>query len=42
MILNRTNARAIENAIYQAITYVDTGVNDHIISRLEELNSKED
>ena len=33
----KSNARAIENAIYQAINYVDTGVNEHIISRLEKL-----
>ncbi len=37
----KSNARAIENAIYQAISYVDTGVNTHIISRLEELKQKE-
>ncbi len=37
----KSNARAIENAIYQAINYVDTGVNTHIISRLEELKQKE-
>jgi glycerol-3-phosphate acyltransferase PlsX len=37
----KSNSRAIENAIYQAIAYVDTGVNEHIISRLEELKLKE-
>jgi len=37
----KSNARAIENAIYQAIAYVDTGVNEHIISRLETLQQKE-
>ena len=37
----KSNARAIENAIYQAIAYVDTGVNEHIISRLEKLRQKE-
>jgi len=37
----KSNARAIETAIYQAIAYVDTGVNEHIISRLEELKQKE-
>ncbi|MCD6432880.1 MAG: phosphate acyltransferase PlsX [Sulfurimonas sp.] len=37
----KSNARAIENAIYQAINYVDTGVNEHIISRLETLQQKE-
>ncbi|MEA1893373.1 MAG: phosphate acyltransferase PlsX [Campylobacterota bacterium] len=38
----KSNAKAIENAIYQAISYVDTGVNEHIISRLEDLKNKED
>ena len=37
----KSNARAIENAIYQAIAYVDTGVNEHIVSRLETLKQKE-
>jgi len=37
----KSNARAIENAIYQAINYVDTGVNEHIVSRLEELKQKD-
>jgi len=37
----KSNAKAIENAIYQAINYVDTGVNEHIISRLETLQQKE-
>ena len=37
----KSNARAIENAIYQAINYVDTGVNTHIIERLEELKQKD-
>jgi glycerol-3-phosphate acyltransferase PlsX len=37
----KSNAVAIENAIYQAISYVDTGVNEHIISRLEKLKEKE-
>ena len=37
----KSNARAIENAIYQAISYVDTGVNEHIISRLATLQQKE-
>jgi glycerol-3-phosphate acyltransferase PlsX len=38
----KSNSKAIENAIYQAIRYVDTGVNEHIIQRLELLNKKED
>ncbi|MFA6136855.1 MAG: phosphate acyltransferase PlsX [Sulfurimonas sp.] len=37
----KSDARAIENAIYQAIKYVDTGVNEHIISRLAALKQKE-
>ncbi|EDZ63579.1 fatty acid/phospholipid synthesis protein PlsX [Sulfurimonas gotlandica GD1] len=37
----KSNSKAIENAIYQAINYVDTGVNEHIVTRLEELKSKE-
>jgi len=37
----KSNAKAIENAIYQAINYVDTGVNEHIITRLEKLKQKE-
>jgi len=36
----KSNARAIENAIYQAIRYVDTGVNEHIIQRLELLKKE--
>jgi len=37
----KSNSKAIENAIYQAINYVDTGVNKHIIERLEELKNRE-
>jgi phosphate acyltransferase len=37
----KSNAKAIENAIYQAIKYVDTGVNEHIITRLEAIKQKE-
>ena len=37
----KSNAKAIENAIYQAISYVDTGVNEHIISRLAALKQKD-
>ena len=37
----KSNPKAIQNAIYQAISYVDTGVNEHIIKRLEELQQKE-
>jgi len=37
----KSNAKAIENAIFQAISYVDTGVNEHIIQRLQTLKEKE-
>jgi len=37
----KSNARAIENAIYQAISYVDTDVNKHILEELQEYNKKE-
>ncbi len=37
----KSNSMAIENAIYQAINYVDTGVNEHIILRLQQLKQKE-
>jgi len=36
----KSNPKAIENAIYQAITYVDNHVNDHILEKLEEYNQK--
>ena len=36
----KSNSKAIENAIYQAIRYVDTGVNKHIVERLEMLKNK--
>lgn len=34
----KSNAKAMENAIYQAIAYVDNGVNEHILQKLEEYN----
>ena len=34
----KSNAEAMENAIYQAITYVDTGVNRHILEKLKDYN----
>jgi len=37
----KSSPKAIKNAIFQAINYVDTGVNEHIISRLETLKTKE-
>jgi len=36
----KSNPKAIKNAIFQAISYVDTGVNSHIEKRLEELANK--
>jgi len=33
----KSNPKAIKNAIFQAIRYVDNGVNEHIENRLEEL-----
>ena len=38
----KSNSRAIENAIYQAISYIDTGVNEHIVFRLAELKEKKE
>jgi glycerol-3-phosphate acyltransferase PlsX len=37
----KSTPKAIQNAIYQAINYVDTGVNEHIVERLEVLKNKE-
>ncbi len=37
----KSNARAIENAIYQAINYVDADVNQHILAKIQEYNQKE-
>ncbi|MDQ7044304.1 MAG: phosphate acyltransferase PlsX [Sulfurimonas sp.] len=34
----KSNAKAMENAIYQAISYIDNHVNDHILEKLEEYN----
>jgi glycerol-3-phosphate acyltransferase PlsX len=36
----KSNSKAIKNAIFQAISYVDTGVNTHIENRLEELKNQ--
>ena len=33
----KSNSKAVKNAIFQAIRYVNTGVNEHIEKRLEEL-----
>jgi len=35
----KSNPKAVKNAIFQAIRYVDTGVNVHIENRLEELKN---
>ncbi|MGE4418283.1 MAG: phosphate acyltransferase PlsX [Sulfurimonas sp.] len=37
----KSTPKAIKNAIFQAINYVDTGVNGHIVQRLEALKNKE-
>jgi len=37
----KSTPKAIKNAIFQAINYVDTGVNTHIVERLEALKNKE-
>jgi len=37
----KSNPKAIKNAIFQAIRYVDTGVNEHIETRLEKMNQKD-
>jgi glycerol-3-phosphate acyltransferase PlsX len=37
----KSSPKAIENAIYQAINYIDADVNTHIISEIEEYNQKE-
>jgi glycerol-3-phosphate acyltransferase PlsX len=37
----KSNPKAIENAIYQAINYVDANVNEHIQEKLYEYNQKD-
>lgn len=37
----KSNHVAIKNAIFQAIRYVDTGVNEHIENRFAQINTKE-
>jgi len=37
----KSNPKAIKNAIFQAIRYIDTGVNEHIEARLAKLNQKD-
>jgi len=36
----KSNPKAIKNAIFQAIRYVNTGVNEHIENRLEQLKQQ--
>ena len=36
----KSGPKAIKNAIFQAINYVDTGVNEHIVSRIADLENK--
>ena len=37
----KSGPKAIKNAIFQAITYTETGVNENIISRIAQLNTKQ-
>ncbi len=37
----KSGPKAIKNAIFQAISYTETGVNEHIVSRIAELKEKE-
>ena len=37
----KSSPKAIENAIYQAINYIDADVNAHIVSEIQEFNQKE-
>ncbi|WP_373069903.1 phosphate acyltransferase PlsX [Sulfurimonas sp.] len=37
----KSGPKAIKNAIFQAINYTETGVNEHIISRIAALNEKQ-
>ena len=37
----KSGPKAIKNAIYQAISYTETGVNEHIVARLADLKEKQ-
>jgi glycerol-3-phosphate acyltransferase PlsX len=37
----KSGPKAIKNAIFQAINYTETGVNEHIITRIAALNEKQ-
>jgi len=37
----KSGPKAMKNAIFQAISFTETGVNKHIVSRLEELKEKQ-
>lgn len=37
----KSSPKAIKNAIFQAVNYIDTGVNEHITQRLQSLKEKE-
>jgi len=37
----KSNPKAIKNAIFQAIDYVDTGVNNHIVEKIKEFKEKD-
>ena len=36
----KSGPKAIKNAIFQAINYTETGVNEHIVTRIADLNEK--
>ncbi|MCW9025904.1 MAG: phosphate acyltransferase PlsX, partial [Thiovulaceae bacterium] len=37
----KSGPKAIKNAIFQAIDYTETGVNEHIVNRIADLNEKQ-
>lgn len=37
----KSGPKAIKNAIFQAINYTETGVNEHIITRIAALNEQQ-
>jgi glycerol-3-phosphate acyltransferase PlsX len=38
----KSGPKAIKNAIFQAITYTETGVNENIVKRIAELKAKQE
>ena len=37
----KSGPKAIKNAIFQAISFTETGVNEHILTRLADLKEKQ-